>query len=354
MPAAITNFVDITVNLAAASAEKFSFGTLQLVASHTVTANRQDGPYSSVSEAVAAGFTVAAAEFIHAWVTAAFAQGNGVDQVLIGRRDAGDATLTESLDAIEADPGSAVWYGTNIDTRTDADIALLATWIESRNYNNQYGPKISISQSDDLTLVAFTALQAGSYNRSAGIYHATDSAALDGAWSSVGLGLNLDSPEGRGRWGYKQISGTPFDPVTSAEATAIYGVNANLYGRNKGLNFTSFGTMASGRKIDTQTTIDWLALRLQEAILSAQVSAQTTIPFTDAGINIIRAAMANVLTNGQLFGHLSPDRDPEIILPTRKSLSATQVQSGELVGTVNAFLPGNIDKVTLAVNLSFG
>jgi len=86
MPASITEFVDINLTVADASAEKFSFGSLLGLFEHTVTANRQDGPFYSLAEGVAAGFTSTAAPDVYAWLTAVFSQENGTERAIVGRK----------------------------------------------------------------------------------------------------------------------------------------------------------------------------------------------------------------------------------------------------------------------------
>ena len=85
MPANITEFVDINVVIGAVAPDRFSFGNLMGVFEHNITSNRQDGPYASVAEAETAGFTALAAPEVNAWISAVFAQENGVDSVLFGR-----------------------------------------------------------------------------------------------------------------------------------------------------------------------------------------------------------------------------------------------------------------------------
>ncbi len=346
----ITNFVDVTVNLAAPAPAAFGFGSLLGAFTHSVTANRQDGPYLSVAEMVAAGFTAAAEPEINAWGTAAFAQENNVDQVIVGRIDAGDADLTASLDAIElADPDS--WYITNIEDRDDTNLGLFGTWTEARR-------KIGIGQSDDLTATAFLAWQAATLNRSAGIYHDDNTEYLDSAWSSKGGGFNLDQPAGQGTWDLKRLSGVPFDPVTAAQATAIWAADANLFGRTRNINFTSNGTMASGRFIDVQVTMDWLAQRLEEAIIQVLTATPTNIPYTNAGINVVAGAAQEVLSNGVVFGHFASADDsvaggkPETQVQNVLNISAAIKATRVFTFTATATIAGAIHKVELTVNLT--
>ncbi len=345
MPAAITEFIDVDVLLSGAAAEKFAFGIPLGAFTHSITANRQDGPYFSLAEVVAAGFTSAATPDIYAWASAVFAQDDGVDSLLIGRIDALDANLTASLDAIEA-AGPDTWYITNMESRADADIADLAAWTETRS-------KLAIVQSDDLTLTAALALQTAGYNRTALIYHDDDTEYLDGAWTSSGGGMNLDAPGGVGIWAYRQLEGVPFDDVTAAEATSIYAADANLFGRNKGLSFTSKGTAASSRFLDVQTSIDWVKARTEEEILSLFVGTPTKVPYTNAGINLVAAAIQNVLNRGVNFGHFSPDVAPTVTAPDVSTISSADKINRELTLQASAVLAGAIQKVNLTINLTF-
>lgn len=358
MPAAITEFVDINISLSSAAADAASFGTLMGVFDHSIGSGRQAGPFSSVEEAVSAGFTSVAEPEVNAWVSAVFSQDDALDAVLIGRQDAGDADWTATMTAIEAeDPDS--WYFTNIESRVEAEIALVAAWIEARQ-------KIFIAQSSDAAILAGTAgnvaldLQAAGYNRTALIYHSLDDSSagdapshgyLDGAWASSIAGLDLDAPNGVGIAAYRQLDGIPFDDVSSGQASEIYAAGANLFGRNKGLNFTSKGTMASGRFIDVTTSLDWLKARLEEEILSAFVATNTKVPFTNAGINITRAAAQEVFDRGVSFGHLSADQPATISLPDVVTVSNANKANRELVGVANGVLAGAQQKFTLNITI---
>ena len=348
MPAAIIEFVNVDVLLSGAAAEKFAFGIPMGVFPFTgiISTDRQFGPYFSLAEVVADGFSSIAEPAIYAWAAAVFAQDDGVDSLLIGQQTAGDAgDYTVTMDAIEA-AGANTWYITNIESRADADIADLAAWTETRS-------KLAIVQSDDLTLTAALALQTAGYNRTALIYHDDDSEYLDGAWTSSGGGMNLDAPGGVGIWAYRQLEGVPFDDVTAAEATSIYAADANLFGRNKGLSFTSKGTAASSRFLDVQTSIDWVEARTEEEILSLFVGTPTKVPYTNAGINLVAAAIQNVLNRGVNFGHFSPDVAPTVTAPDVSTISSADKINRELTLQATAVLAGAIQKVNLTINLTF-
>lgn len=357
MAAPITHYVDVTVNLVAGvAAEKFSFGNLMGVFDHSVSANRQDGPYSDVAELVAAGFTLAAEPNVYNWGTAVFSQTNGVDQVLIGREDVGDADWTATMDAVAAE-GDDTWYITNTETRVDADVEDVAIWTEAQSTN----PKIYIAQTLSAAMLAGTPGNIGetlkdlSLTRSALVYHDSDTEYLDGGWSSIGGGLNLDTPDGVGIWGYKTPVGIDYAALTAAQAAAVYTENANFYGRQLGLNFVSDGTMAVGtpRFIDVTTSLDWIKKRLEEAVLGAFVSTPTKISYTNAGINILRAVEQGVMTQGVSYGHLSPDDPPVIVMPDQSEISSAVKQTRVLTNTISCVLAGAIQKAVITVSVTF-
>jgi len=151
----ITMHVNLQIALAAASAAAAVFGVPMFVAEHAITANRQDGPYTSQAAVAAAGFTLAAAPTIYNWAGRIFAQRPRTSSVMIGRRGTGEHLVT-ALDAIEAvDP--AAWYLTNIHTRTTADIMALAGWTSSR-------AKLAVAQSSSAAMLAGTASTAQQTN----------------------------------------------------------------------------------------------------------------------------------------------------------------------------------------------
>lgn len=354
----IEEFVDITITIADALADRVSFGVPIGVFDHSATANRVDGPYASITEVVAAGFTAAAEPEVFGWASAAFDQSAGVDQLKVGRQDVGDADWTATLTAVAAEDDD--WYGLNIESRAEADILLAAAFIETTGSTEK--PKIFISQSSDAALLAGTAgnvgedLQGQTYHRTALVYHAIDDSTggvdesdgyLDGAWTSRCLGFNLDAPRGKGQWIFKQLSGIPFDTLTTAQVNAVYGVNANVYGRTKGLSFVSKGTMASGRFIDVTTTADWLKARLEEEIITAMVNDPVGIDLDTSGINKLRRAGNTVLANGVEYGHLSGDFTQTLTWPTFNQITAAQRIAREITATGVLYLRSGLVKVNL-------
>lgn len=348
----VTNHVNVTVNVnAAILPQRFQFGTPMGVFAHTVNANRQNGPFFSVAEVNAAGFTVGAEPQVNAWATSVFAQPNQVESVLIGLQAAGDAgDWTTTMDAIEL-AGSDTWYITNVESRAEADILAVAAWTEARR-------KIFVAQSSDAGILTATPgnvaedLQGFSYNRTGLLYHSLNAEYADGAWSSSGGSMDLDTRAGS--WAYRNLSGITPDELTGVESGNILTQNANWYSGVSGSPFTWKGTMASSRAFKTQTTIDWVTARIEEKILGLFLSAAAAngdIPYDESGIAIMQNGVQEVLDLGVTAGHFLPG--PIVEAPLLQEIDPVDRQNGVLALQAQATFAGTIKTLNVTVNLQF-
>ena len=355
-------FVDVNISLTGAAADKFAFGALLGVFDHAIKVGteRIKGPYADLAAVVTAGFTAAAEPEANAWAASVFSQANGVDAVTFGRIDVGDADLTASLDAIEAEIGVDGFYLLNTESRVDTDVLLAAAWAEART-------KIYIAQCADADILTGAAdnlaedLADLGYHRTGLIYHQYDDSTegdvitdgyLDAAWSSYCGGFDLDGPAGVGIWGLQQLAGVTYDGISGTEAAAVHGNDGNVYGRTKGLSFTSHGTMASGRFIDVTSTIDWMTERLQEEILSLFVGEPRKIAITSGGMNRIHAASQGVADLGITYGHQSPDVPTIFTLPKLATISDANRLLRAITITASTTLASGIQKVTYNITVT--
>ncbi len=196
---AINQHINLAISLASGNTARANFGVEMLVCDHSVNANRQNGPYSSLAEIVAAGFTVAAEPQVHAWATTFFSQRPRGSQVMIGLWNSTTETLVAALDAIEADD-AASWYLTVLDSRNGHDIMALATWTEAR-------AKAAVVQSSAAALLAGTASTAQQRDITIG------GTATDGDYVTTI----------RNRW-----TGALIATVTTTRAAGTPATNANL------------------------------------------------------------------------------------------------------------------------------
>ncbi len=358
MPAPITDFVRVVLNIAPPPATPFSFAAAMGAFAHTVNTDRQSGPYFSLAEVEAAGFTAAASAEVHACASAVFAQTNPIGSFIVGLRAAGDADIAVSLAAIALEDSES-FYHVLIDSRVDADIALASAWVNTQNGVGGIARRRAVFQSDDIGGTAAGVMQGLTQGRSSLIYHSADAEFLDAAWTGRCGGFPLDLPDGNGDWIYERLNGVAFSPITGAQATALYNLDANIYGRNKGYSFTSKGTSADGQFIDTGVTMDWLATRLEEAALATFVQAQGGIAFDNNGLNILASSAQGVLSLGVRNGHLlSSDQStaegaPRVTVPDVLSFSSAQRATRHVAMTASGTMRGSIQSFDLTVNLQF-
>lgn len=341
--------LDVTLNVQAAAASRQDFGAILGIFDHSVTTNRQDGPYASIAEVETAGFTAAAEPQVHAWATAVFAQPNGIDRVVIGREDAGDADWTATATAVfAADPTS--FYFVNIESRVDADIQDVYNYVES------YTPgKLFIAQTDDLSSTEAAVATAANIARTGFCYYGTDTVYLDAAHTSWSGGFNLDSPGGQGPWFNHQLRGITASTLTSANGSSLTAAFVTFFASAGDLSFDWVGKQANGRETRTQVSLDWLDARLKEAYLSAIVGAEPGVSLDDAGIAYIAGVLQEVLDQGVTYGHLTADGAngrPTITVPTFQALATADVNAGILRLTGQATLAKSLEKVVLVINLS--
>lgn len=214
-------------------------------------------------------------------------------------------------------------------------------------------------------------LEAGTFTRTALIYHDDDTEYLDGAWTARCLGFNLDAPRGAGAWSYQVLAGQSATRLTDAEKDELIDVNCNYYAPvryTSGVEedgFTFPGVAASGRFIDISTTIDLLQARMEEAFLgvflSAASSSSPRVPYTDAGIALFEAAASRVFSDLTRAGHfaagavstLSGEITPRVVVPAVSSVSSAEKAARRLTLSAEAVFAGSINSVGDGATVGF-
>lgn len=177
----IQNHVNFSINVGGVSAASAGFGTQVIVAEHTVTANRLDGPYTGISGVTDAGFTAAAAPAAYAAAAQHFAQQPRSSQLYIGRRGSGEHFVT-AMDLIEA-AGPAKFYAVQNVLNTADELLATGIWTETRN-------KIALLQTSAAEVLAGTASTAQNSTFTVGGTAASGvySIAVYNAWTNVLIG----------------------------------------------------------------------------------------------------------------------------------------------------------------------
>lgn len=189
------------------------------------------------------------------------------------------------------------WYGLMMVDRTQAQVELVAAWVESNG-------KLFITASADADIVDTTdaadtttiaaVVKAASYVRTAVIYNALAASSYpDAAW--LGRCLPLDA--GSITWAYKTLTGITPDSLTATQRTNALAKYANIYETVAGVSITQFGTTGGNEFIDITRGIDWLKATMQADIYQRLVN-QDKIPYTDKGIASIESLVRKALESG--------------------------------------------------------
>ena len=344
----ITYYVDVSVLLEGAAVAVTPMGVPMFLTTHTRTVNRAD-VYSSLSEMADDGFI--SSDEAYKWATALLSQAIVPDSFIIGRIDAGDANITESINAVQAANDS--FYFVNIESRADADIKDVALWTEAQK-------KVFVAQSSDADILTATTpniaseLVALGYNRTNLWYHALDAEYMDAAITGRCGSADLDAQGGVLTWANKSLAGVTVNSLATAALTNIRDGGANVYHVvTSANNVTTPGKMVSGRFIDVQTSLDWYYFRTQEAAFAALVAPSTKVPFTQAGIDVFEGTVRDVLERGKVNGHGSPDVDAVTTAPKIGEISAAD-KTARILRTITGedTLAGAIHQVVIRLNVT--
>jgi len=269
------------------------------------------GSLAEMGPAPGAGYTVTNAIYMAA--TEIFSQNPRPEKLAVGYYDSGAAeTFTTGIALVVAE--SNAWWGLLVTDRTDGnagDAWEAAQWVQSNkkfllNANDDINIKGSAVEATSLAALA----RANSYDRTSILYHsgaaATQTAAgwPDAAW----FGRVLPTDPGSATWAMMPLVGiTADDALTSGERTIIDDKGANLYNSILGSSVTRNGrTALPNSYIDLIRFSDWLESDMGGRIFSKMVSLDK-IPFTDAGVGIVTAAMEDSLTEAVGRGAISDD-----------------------------------------------
>jgi len=222
-----------------------------------------------------------------------------------------DPGLAADLAAIETvDPDG--WYALLLDSNSEAEILAGAAWIEARK-------KIFICNTSDSEVVDNTVtadvmsdLQSFAYARTAIIY---SQARLLNFTAAGWAGNMLPRDPGSATWSFKTLAGVQVDgALTGGQVAVIESKGGNVYRRIAGNNITTFGITASGEYIDVTRFIDWLDARIKERIFGVLIN-NPKIPYTDTGVDLMRAQVLAQLQQGIAVGGLAADPAPIVTAP---------------------------------------
>ena len=189
-------------------------------------------------------------------------------------------------------------------TRVVAQVKKIMDWVEA-----DYKLFITASAdtnipdqtvgSDTTSLAAYA--KDNALERSAVMYHTlAASEYIDAAW----FGKCLPYDAGSINWMFKTLSSVTVDELTATQRVNIFAKYANCYDTVAGVNITRKGTVGANEYLDIVRGIDWLRANIQAEVYTVLVN-ELKVPYTDAGIQSIVAAVRDILEQGIDNGFLA-------------------------------------------------
>jgi hypothetical protein len=273
-------------------------------------------------------------------------------KVLTVTANPGSGGIVADLTDVEA-IDSTTWYGILIDSNSEAEINALAAAVETRR-------KLFIASTMDsdvldnaVTTDIASDLKTANYARTAIMYYGRQMLNYPAAaW----MGGMLPTDPGAGTWIYRTLAGITVDALTGGQATNADTKRANHYTNLGGINVTRQGYSSSGEFLDVTHFVDFLFARIQETIFAALAQASASgkkIPYTDAGVDVVRGLILSVLTRGIQQGGLAADPAPVVTAPKVTDVDPAD-RAARILPDVNftATLAGAIHKLQIEGILS--
>jgi hypothetical protein len=229
-----------------------------------------------------------------------------------------DSTTDDELPAISAEDDD--WYGLLvIDSSSKATGLHAAAWTEARRKLCVIQTADSAALSSIVTDDIMSSLKDSSYARTGCIYHR----AIGGVeWLAAGwLAGALTTTPGAATMAFKAVPGVKVDKLLAGEESTILTKNGSHYTNTGGLAITFEGKSGAGEFMDTTHFSDWVYARMREAVLGA-LANNPKIPYTDAGVDIMRGLILSVIQAGITAGGFADTPAPTVTAPKVKDVAA--------------------------------
>lgn len=223
-------------------------------------------------------------------------------------------------------------------------------------------PKLFIAQTFDTAVKTVTAandvtatsptvagyLKENAYDRVALVYSESGDY-VDCAWA----GRCLPELAGSITWGWKSLIGVTVDSaLTDTHETNLEAKYVNFFTTVAGVNAIRYGITSGNEWIDIMRGSDWTAARIRERVLTLILN-RDKVPYTEQGIELVRAEILSQLQNGVSRGFLAATPEPTCTVPDITIITAANKSGRHLTGVkFRAILAGAIHKTTLVGELS--
>ena len=205
---------------------------------------------------------------------------------------------------------SPLWYGLMFQASTqptDQQNLDTAAVIEAQGISRVFG--ITITNTNVLSSLVTndlaSSLQAAGYTRTCTQY--SQNAYAIASFFGRNFSVDYSGSNSAITVMYKQEPGVAAENLTESQAATLKAKNCNTFVNY--VNDTSivqFGVMASGIFFDIIHDTDWMQNAVQTAVYNVLYTTPTKIPQTDAGMNQITGAIAQVMQQGVDNGVIAP------------------------------------------------
>lgn len=255
--------------------------------------------------------------------------------------DHADPGVATDLAAISVEDDT--WYLLLTNYNSKAYVGAAAAYIEAQKKLYAYDspdvscPTVAIGSADDIGEDLFDL----GYDRTFGTWKRNPAGMHSAGWAGSCLPLDPGSET----WAYKELAGVAADSLTSTHRTNLDARNMNYYYTVAGVDITWQGKAHSGEYIDVTRGLDWLESEMQTDVFEVLVG-NTKVPYTDAGVAMIEAAVRGTLKRAATAGVI--DSDFTVTVPKVADVSAANKTARNLPDVKwTATLAGAIHKVTI-------
>jgi hypothetical protein len=293
----IDRIVNVQIALKTAGVRQQSFSDGMLLGIHN------GGSRVSVitdADTLLSGYGLTTSSDLYKAAQVFFSQIPSPNRLFIGRRD-----NSEAVDAALAACATAnnEWYAFTEVSHNDADLIGAAAWAESNT-------KLFLTALSDVDITntsgaePATALQTSNFFRTAWWYNIDPDQFPEVACMSRAFTI---LPGGE-TWADMRLSAVTAPPLSETAYINITAKNGNTFEQFRNVAITQNGITAGGEWIDVIRFRDWLCEEIRTNTFNAFID--TRIPYTDAGIAIVRQGLIQALTLGVSRGGIAPPVPP--------------------------------------------
>ena len=367
MSSTISEIVDVDITIENPVTSALSYSTMLLIVPAPVNVGTATmstlTKIEYLSELADYGYSTtntAAADYcVYQAVSTALAQSPGPEEIYLTVRQTVTENETTSAEPISTTLDRALrfnsWAGFCIvGTVTNADITAAAAWAEENM------KLFGFTWTGTTIPVAIT-----NYDHTFAVYAGDlDTTETNPAtpYTAVAMMAKCFGYEpGSETWALKNLKNITPSALSSAKINTIKEANSNYYHTVADRAVTQTGVVGSGEWIDNIRFRDWLISEI-EYRLAAFMTANTKVPYNDAGIAGIQNVIESVLIEGQRIGGIDADiydgdevdRAYTITVPKAANIAKATRRSRQLSNIeFSARLAGAIHKVMIRGKLVY-